>query len=69
MYNIVKDYLEETQKLHESLKISSFKLSSHELKIKLTFSNLSEYNFQAASNSSWANEGYLVALEIDDDSL
>lgn len=33
----------------------------------LDFSNLREYYFQAVSNSSWANEGYLVCLEIKDD--
>lgn len=33
----------------------------------MTFSNLREYYFQAVSNSSWANEGYLVALEYDED--
>ena len=39
-----------------------------EIKIKLNFSNLREYYFQAVSNSSWANEGYLVTLNIEDDS-
>jgi uncharacterized protein len=28
-------------------------------------SNLREVFFQAVSNSSWANEGYLEAAEID----
>jgi len=69
IYFPFKDYLGETQKLQEAFKISSFKLYSFELKIKLTFSNLREYYFQAVSNSSWANEGYLVALEIEDDPI
>ena len=69
IYFPFKDYLGETQKLQEAFKISSFKLYSFELKIKLNFSNLREYYFQAVSNSSWANEGYLVALEIEDDPL
>lgn len=69
IYFPFKDYLGETQKLQEAFKISSFKLYSFELKIKLNFSNLREYYFQAVSNSSWANEGYLVALEIDDEPL
>lgn len=30
--------------------------------------HLREYFFQAVSNSSWANEGYLVALKYSDDS-
>ena len=43
------------------------KLYSFELKKYLGFSNLRESYFQAVSNSSWANEGYLVAAEIDHD--
>lgn len=69
IYFPFNDYLTETQKLQEAFKISSFKLFSFELKIKLNFANLRECYFQAVSNSSWANEGYLVALEIDDDPL
>jgi hypothetical protein len=41
------------------------KIFSYELKKELGFSNLRESYFQAVSNSSWANEGYLVASEID----
>jgi hypothetical protein len=44
---------------------TSIKLFSFELKRELTFSNLRESFFQAVSNCSWANEGYLVAAEID----
>lgn len=33
----------------------------------MTFTNLREYYFQAVSNSSWANEGYLVTLRLDED--
>ena len=41
------------------------------MKKGLSFDNLRECYFQAVSNSSWANEGYLVAYEIsgDDDFL
>jgi len=44
---------------------------SFEMKKELTFSNLRESFFQTVSNSSWANEGYLVAAKIsqDDDFL
>ena len=45
----------------------AIKLYSYELKKSLSFSNLRESYFQAVSNSSWANEGYLVAAEIDRD--
>jgi len=41
------------------------KIFSYELKKNLDFNNLRESYFQAVSNSSWANEGYLVAAEID----
>lgn len=50
IYFPFKDYQGETQKLQESFKISSFKLFSFELKVKLTFTNLREYYFQAVSN-------------------
>ncbi|MDO4696040.1 MAG: hypothetical protein Q4A49_00665 [Neisseria sp.] len=43
------------------------KIFSFELKIDLNFSNYKEYFFQAVSNSSWANEGYLVALNLSED--
>jgi len=42
------------------------RLYSFELKKELNFANLRESYFQAVSNSSWANEGYLVAAEIDE---
>lgn len=47
------------------------KLYSFEMKKELTFSNLRESFFQTVSNSSWANEGYLVAAKTsqDDDFL
>ena len=40
-------------------------LYSFEVKIALEFNTLREYFFQAVSNSSWANQGYLVANIID----
>ncbi len=39
-------------------------LWSFEVKTELNGSNVRESFFQAVSNSSWANEGYLVAAEI-----
>jgi len=45
----------------------AIRLFSYELKKELNFSNLRESFFQAVSNSSWANEGYLVTAELDDD--
>ncbi len=45
----------------------SYKIFSFEMKVNITLSNLREYFFQAVSNSSWANEGYLVAPNICED--
>ena len=41
------------------------KLWSFEVKILINRSNVREVFFQAVSNSSWANFGYLVASEIE----
>jgi len=40
-------------------------LYSYEMKRKINRVNLREVFFQAVSNSSWANYGYLVAAELD----
>lgn len=45
----------------------SIKLFSFELKRELSFGNLRESFFQTVSNSSWANESYLVASKISGD--
>jgi hypothetical protein len=48
-------------------KADTFKLSSYEIKKEInTDYELKKSYFQAVSNSSWANYGYLVALEISD---
>lgn len=41
-------------------------LWSFEVKVKINLSNVREYFFQTVSNSSWANNSYLIAQEIDD---
>ena len=41
-------------------------LYSFELKRSVKLSTLKPYYFQAVSNSSWANEGYLVTVELDE---
>ena len=62
--NSTKDILRSTN-IEES-----FDIYSYELKIKIdTDNNLKKYFFQALSNSSWANYGYLVALEINPDRM
>lgn len=67
VYFPFRDYKAETLEIQNHLSITSIKLFSFELKISLNFSNLRQSYFQAVSNSSWANEGYLVTLNIDDD--
>lgn len=47
--------------------IDTFKISSYEIKKEINSdSELKKAYFQAVSNSSWANYGYLVAFEISD---
>ena len=61
-----------SSRVRECVKLYSDKMSklwSFELKKEITVSNVREYFFQAVSNSSWANFGYLVACEINDESL
>lgn len=59
------------QSLLNSLrKNDSMVLSSYELKRSIHSDNeLKRYFFQAVSNSSWANYGWLVALDIDESKL
>lgn len=47
----------------------SVRLWSFEVKKELTGSNVRKSFFQAVSNSSWANEGYLVATSISDSNV
>lgn len=48
-------------------RLESFKISSFEIKKEINSDyELKKHYFQAVSNSSWANYGYLVAFEISD---
>lgn len=67
VYFPFRDYKPETLDIQSHLSISSIKLFSFELKVHVNFPNLRQAYFQAVSNSSWANEGYLVTLNLDDD--
>jgi hypothetical protein len=67
VYFPFNDYSKETRELQSSLSVSAIKLFAFEMKINLKFSNIRQYFFQAVSNSSWANEGYLVCLKMDED--
>lgn len=63
------DFKQETLNLLTNLSTSSYKIYSFELKRFINNANLKASYFQAVSNSSWANEGYLVAYEIKDDEV
>ena len=62
------DYDKNSIALMDSLKDMQCKLFSFEMKKEIDFSTLREYYFQAVSNSSWANEGYVVALKYVNES-
>jgi len=57
---------DEIKFLAQKIVINGVRFYSFEIKKELTISDLREKFFQAVSNSSWANEGYLVAEIIDD---
>jgi len=61
------DWSNEVFELTKTLGRPHVLLYSFELKKYLDFSNLREAFFQAVSNSSWANEGYLVVAEMAED--
>lgn len=68
VYFPFEDYNKNTISMMESLKDMQCKLFSFEMKKEIDFSTLREYYFQAVSNSSWANEGYVVALKYINES-
>lgn len=62
------DFNEKTLGIIKSLNESAVKFYSFEIKKEIDFNNLRESFFQTVSNSSWANEGYLVAVKYSDES-
>jgi len=60
------DFVNDTLQVQRELYWTAVRFFSFEMKINIDIGNLREYYFQAVSNSSWANEGYLVALKIID---
>ncbi|MBU1667285.1 hypothetical protein KKC13_02635 [bacterium] len=65
--DFLKFKTKETAGLVKALQsLDSFKLTSYELKKEIsTDYELKKSYFQAVSNSSWANYGYLIAFEIN----
>lgn len=65
MEDLTADWHQEIKGLVKEYADKKTKLWSFEVKILLNRSNVREAYFQAVSNSSWANYGYLVAAEIE----
>lgn len=64
-----KDYEKNSYELFKNLGEIHAKIYSFELKRSLNFANLRASYFQAVSNSSWANAGYLVTAVLDESIL
>lgn len=63
------DLSKESIILAQNSGIETITIFSFEMKQEIVGSNVREYYFQAVSNSSWANEGYLVAPKISEDAM
>lgn len=66
-YFRMEDWKKEVSDFSNAIGVRSIILYSFELKRELSFGNLRESFFQCVSNSSWANESYLVAARISED--
>ncbi|MEI0531592.1 HTH domain-containing protein [Brachyspira pilosicoli] len=65
-----KDYINKSVlNLFNNINIPTTEIYAYELKLSLTLANITEYYFQTLSNSSWANEAWLVAMEIDENDI
>jgi hypothetical protein len=67
VYFPIEDWKSEVFDFAKEIGSPSIILFSFEVKKEIGFHNLRESFFQAVSNSSWANEGYLVTANIDQD--
>lgn len=65
MENLSAGWVPEVRDCVSQVGATKARLWSFEVKILLNRSNVREAYFQAVSNSSWANFGYLVASEIE----
>ncbi|MBE6528174.1 MAG: HrgA protein [Thermoplasmata archaeon] len=63
------DLDQNTISLAKNAGIETITIFSFEMKKDVTGANVREYYFQAVSNSSWANEGYLVSPKFSDEAL
>lgn len=69
MEDLSRDWHREVKDCVQQYADKKTKLWSFEVKILINRSNVREAFFQAVSNSSWANFGYLVASQIDANAL
>lgn len=65
MEDLTFDWHKEIKDVVKEYADKKTKLWSFEVKVLLNRSNVREAFFQAVSNSSWANFGYLVAAEVE----
>ncbi|MEG6508616.1 HTH domain-containing protein [Methyloligella sp. 2.7D] len=63
----LRDWCLDVVELSAAMGAMAVKFYSFEIKKRLSFGNLREAFFQAVSNSSWSNEGYLAAADISTD--
>lgn len=63
----IDSWEQETLELSREIGATIARLYAFELKIEVNFGNLRESFFQAVSNASWANEGYLAAMKFSAD--
>jgi len=61
------DFNPSTLTIQKELFWTAVKFYSFEMKKEINLGNLRKCYFQAVSNSSWANEGYLVTLKLKDE--
>jgi len=67
-YFPLKEWEKQVLELSNNTGSTPIRLYSFEMKKSLDFSNIRAAFFQTVSNSSWANESYLVAADISNDS-
>lgn len=66
-YFPLKDWSKQVLELSNNTGSTPIRLYSFEMKKELDFSNIRSAFFQTVSNSSWANESYLVAANISEE--
>jgi uncharacterized protein len=66
-YIPLEEWNEKLMEFNKLIDRSAIRLYSFEIKKHIDRSNYRECFFQTVSNSSWANEGYLVTCEIQQD--